>query len=86
MEMDDRNFSERSAVAAVAAVGVLLASYFWSQADAKPETSPRLPSVAADTNSNSNSMDADTRWDDPFAPSPAVIQALANQLEQEIEE
>lgn len=28
-------------------------------------------------------QDADTQWDDPLGPSPAEVQALANQLEQE---
>ena len=85
-----------ASVAAVVSVGVLVASHFWSQAAIKPEKLSRLPSAVVDANSKEkenskviskvSSMDADTRWDDPFAPSPALIQGIANQLEQEIEE
>ena len=74
------------AVGAAATVGVLLASYIWSQATAKPEKSPLPISAANGAIPQMDSIDADTQWDDPFAPSPAYVQFLANQLDQEIEE
>ena len=71
-------------VAAIA--GLLFASTFWTQGATQPEKSPRSQSAAVDTTSNIDPIEADTRWNDTFDPSPASIQFLADQLEKEIDE
>ena len=73
-------------VGVAAAVGVLFTSYIWSQEDSKPKKLPLAVSAVADAKPQIDLIDADTQWDDPFAPSPAYVQYLANQLEQDIEE
>ena len=51
----------------------------------KPQTSPSPPIVSTDAEPQWESMDPDIQWNDPFFPSPAYVQSLANQLKQQIE-
>ena len=52
-----------------------------------PSANPSESTVASETGESPpqviTELDADTKWDDPFDPSPVEVQALANQLEQE---
>ena len=82
-------------VATVAAAGIFSLFSWTGQAITNPVTRSVRPSnqvgakneVGAKPVTDTLQADtqADTEWNDPFAPSPADIHALVNQLEQEIE-
>lgn len=72
-------------ITAGAAAGALAWFNWTGPTNKKSEKSSLPPTNEASVNSTIDAMQADTQWNDPFAPSPADIQALANQLEQEIE-
>ena len=74
------------ASAGLAAVGLLLASNFWTQKAVEPDKSPQSSVSAVDAISKVDSIEADTRWNDTFDPSPASVRFLADQLEKEIGE
>ena len=74
------------AIAAAALMGVLLSWYVGSQAASKPDELSPSPTAGAETKLESDSIEADTQWNDSFDPSPAYVQFLADQLNQEIEQ
>ena len=70
----------------VAAISIVFATWSWPATHIVNPTEANVYPDMIDPPPASTTQDADTQWNDPFGPSPADVQALANRLKQEIKD